>query len=125
LLERARVQRLTRSQHVLFELGKLIAHVEGAGALARRAARSAAGTCYEKAEQRFGAVSLAALSRVCARDAALRVALEGSRIAVGADGVPEAERAAFEQSLRLGPSQQAQAGLLEDMDRVANALYGR
>jgi alkylation response protein AidB-like acyl-CoA dehydrogenase len=119
------VQRLTRSQHVLFELGKLIAHVECAGALAKRAARAAAGTSYEKTEQRFDAEALAAMSRVFARDAALRVALDGIRIAVGADGVPEAERAAFAQQLQLTPIQHAQAGLLEDMDRVANALYGR
>ena len=125
LLERARVQRLTRSQHVLFELGRLIAQVEGAGALARRAALAATGTSYDKTERRFDAGALAAMSRVSAREAGLRVALEGIRIAVGADGVPEAERGAFEQSLRLGPIQHAQAGLLEDMDRVANALYGR
>jgi alkylation response protein AidB-like acyl-CoA dehydrogenase len=125
LLERARVQRLTRSQHVLFELGRLIAQVEGAGALARRAALAATGTSHDKTEQRFDAGALAAMSRVSAREAGLHVALEGIRIAVGADGVPEAERGAFEQSLRLGPIQHAQAGLLEDMDRVANALYGR
>jgi len=125
LLERARVQRLTRSQHVLFELGKLISQVEGAGALARRAARAAGGTSYDKTSDRFSAVALAAMSRVCAREAALKVALEGIRIAVGADGVPVGERASFEQSLRLGPIQDAQAGLLEDMDRVADALYER
>ena len=43
VLERARVARLTRNQHVLLRLGELIAKAEGASALARRAARSAAG----------------------------------------------------------------------------------
>jgi alkylation response protein AidB-like acyl-CoA dehydrogenase len=125
LLERARVQRLTRSQHVLFTLGRLIAQVEAAGALARRAARAAAGLSYEKAEPRFDAEALAAMSRVFAREASLRTALDGIAIAVGADGVPVAERAAFAEALRFTAVQQAQAGLLEDMDRVANALYGR
>ena len=38
LLEVARAQRLTRHQHILFRLGELIAHAEGAASLARRAA---------------------------------------------------------------------------------------
>ena len=38
LLEVSRAQRLTRHQHVLFRLGELIAHAEGAASLARRAA---------------------------------------------------------------------------------------
>jgi len=38
ILEKARIGRLTRFQHVLFRLGELIAHAESAGSLARRAA---------------------------------------------------------------------------------------
>ena len=41
LREFARVQRLTRNQHVLFRLGELIARVEASGAMAGRAARAA------------------------------------------------------------------------------------
>ena len=41
LLERCRVARLTRHQHVLFRVGELVARAEGAAALARRAARAA------------------------------------------------------------------------------------
>lgn len=125
LLERARVQRLTRSQHVLFRLGSLIAEVECAGSLAQRAARAANGRGYEKGERRWSADALAAMSRVYARGVALRVALDGITLAVGADGVPSAEREDFAQQLRLSAIQDAQAGLLEDMDRVAHALYGR
>src|SRR3990170_1541858 len=48
LLERARVQRLTRNQHILFRLGELIAQVECAGALARRAQAAVSGSLAEK-----------------------------------------------------------------------------
>ena len=40
VLERARLGRLTRSQHVLLRLGELVAKAEGAAALARRTARA-------------------------------------------------------------------------------------
>ncbi|GMV05080.1 MAG: hypothetical protein AMXMBFR53_13600 [Gemmatimonadota bacterium] len=123
LLERARVQRLTRHQHVLFRVGELIAWVEGAGALARRAAAAAAGTLPEKADRRLSPETLAAASRVYAREAAAKVASEGLRWALGADGVPPDEQAAFEQALDVVSLYGAQAGLVEDMDRVATALY--
>jgi alkylation response protein AidB-like acyl-CoA dehydrogenase len=122
-LEMARVQRLTRHQHVLFRLGELIAWVEGAGALARRAAAAGAGTLPEKAGRRFSAEGLAAVSRVFAREAAARLAAEGMRWAVGADGVSPGDRPAFEAALGLGALHDLQAGLVDDMDRVAKALY--
>jgi alkylation response protein AidB-like acyl-CoA dehydrogenase len=123
LLERARVQRLTRHQHILFRLGELIARVEGAGALARRTAAALAGTLPEKANRRLSPEGLAAASRVYARETAARLAAEGLRWAIGADGVPSGERAAFEQGLGVVGLYDAQAGLIEDMDRVAKALY--
>ena len=48
LLEVARVQRLTRHQHILFRLGELIAHAEGASSLARRAAQGGPGNVESK-----------------------------------------------------------------------------
>jgi alkylation response protein AidB-like acyl-CoA dehydrogenase len=123
LLERARVQRLTRHQHVLFRLGELVACVEGAAALARRAAAALAGTLPEKSDRRLPPEALAAVSRVYAREAAAKVATEGVRWAIGADGVPTGERAAFEAALNLPALHEAQAGLVNDMDQVAAALY--
>jgi alkylation response protein AidB-like acyl-CoA dehydrogenase len=126
VLERARAQRLTRNQHILFRLGELIAWAECAGAFARRAAAAQADHLPDKADRRFPAATLALLSRVFGREAALKVALEGARWVVGADGltdgggVPELERA-----LGLSEVLQAQAGLVTDMDRAADALYGR
>jgi alkylation response protein AidB-like acyl-CoA dehydrogenase len=123
ILERARVQRLTRHQHVLFRLGELIAWVEGSAALARRASASLAGILPEKSDRRFTPEALAAVSRVFAREAAAKVASEGMRWAVGADGVPTSERATFEAALNLPVLHEVQAGLVSDMDLVAAALY--
>ncbi|HEX9109395.1 MAG TPA: acyl-CoA dehydrogenase family protein, partial [Longimicrobiales bacterium] len=133
LLERARVQRLTRNQHVLFRVGELIAWAETAGAFARRAAAALNGELPEKADRRFAPEVLATLSRIFAREAALKVAMEGARWVVGADGltgVPSAvpapaSLAELERSLGLEAIWQAQAGIVEDMDRAANAIYGR
>ena len=124
LLEWARVDRLTRNQHVLLRFGELIAKAEGAGALARRAARAEAGTLNAKADRRFDAAALSAVSRVSARTAALAVAEQGLRWTVGADGSGR-DVAAGASAIGLAAIHAAQAGLLADMNRVADALYGR
>jgi alkylation response protein AidB-like acyl-CoA dehydrogenase len=125
VMEKARVGRLTRYQHILLRLGELIAYAESAGSLARRAALMAEGKLNEKANQRFDAAALAAVSRVFAREAALKVGAEGLRWVVGAGGVSDAEMAAFETSLGLPAIHRAQAGLIADMDYVGDVLYGR
>ncbi|MGZ4826813.1 MAG: acyl-CoA dehydrogenase family protein, partial [Terriglobales bacterium] len=73
VMEKARVARLTRYQHVLLRLGELIAYAECAGCLARRTALAEKNKLPEKASRRFDAVSLATLARIFARDAALKV----------------------------------------------------
>ncbi len=125
VMEQARLHRLTRHQHILLRLGELIAYAECAGSLCRRAARMAEGKLNEKASERFDPVALAALARIFAREAALKVAEDGLRWLAGADGVGEAEMGAFETSLGLPAIHRAQAGLIADMDFVADALYGR
>jgi alkylation response protein AidB-like acyl-CoA dehydrogenase len=125
VMEKARVGRLTRFQHILLRLGELIAYAESAGSLARRAALMEEGKLNEKAHRRFDATGLAALSRVFARDAALKVAEEGLRYVIGAGGVLDAEIPAFETSLGLPAIHRAQAGLIADMDYVADVLYSR
>ena len=124
-LERCRVARLTRHQHVLFRLGDLISRAEGAGALARRAARRVEGTLDARSDRRFEAESLCALSRACARETAHEVATQGLRWVTGSDGVGAAEAAALATALGLPAIQAAQAGLMADLDRVADALYER
>ena len=86
VMERARIARLTRFQHILLRLGEWIAYAESAAALARRAARMADGKLNEKASRRFDAATLAAISRIFAREAAMRVAREGLKWTVGAGG---------------------------------------
>jgi alkylation response protein AidB-like acyl-CoA dehydrogenase len=123
VLEACRVGRLTRNQHVLLRLGELVAHAEAAATLVRRAVAAADGSLVEKADRRFAPETLATISRVYAREAALRVAEEGVRWVSGAAdpgvAVPLAD------ALPLDRVRAAQAGLLADMDAVADALYDR
>jgi alkylation response protein AidB-like acyl-CoA dehydrogenase len=124
VLEACRVGRLTRNQHVLLRLGELIAWTECAGSLARRAAAAADGTLPAKADTRFTPAVLAASSRVFAREAALTVAENGLRWVRGA-AQPGTDLTGLDQQLRLGEVWEAQAGLIADMDFVADAVYGR
>jgi alkylation response protein AidB-like acyl-CoA dehydrogenase len=125
VMEKARVGRLTRYQHILLRLGEWIAYAESAASLARRAARLADGKLQEKANRRFDATALSALSRVFAREAALKVAEEGVRWVCGAGSMSDAEIAAFETSLQLSAVHRAQVGLMSDMDFIADVLYAR
>ncbi len=125
VMERARAGRLTRYQHVLLRLGELIAYAECAGTLSRRAALMADGKLNEKTSRRFDAKGLAAISRVFAREATLKVAGEGLRLIIGAGGVSEADITALETTLGLPAIHRAQAGLITDMDSIADVLYSR
>ncbi len=125
VFERARVGRLTRSQHVLFRLGELAAHAEGAASLCRRAAAAAAGGLPEKADRRFAPEALAAMARIAAREAALAVADGGLRWIAGSSGAAAADGDGLPAALGLPHLHEAQRGLMEDMDAVADALYER
>ncbi len=125
VLERCRAGRLTRHQHVLFRAGEWIAWAEGSAALARRAVRAARGALPGKADRRLAPEALAAVSRVFAREAAFKVADDGLRWVRGADGASDAEMAALAQAVGLSAIQAAQAGLMADMEAVADALYDR
>ena len=122
LLERCRAEKLTRNQHILLRLGALIAQAEGAAALARRAQRAAAKQLHPKADRGLRPDALAAASRVNARDAALTVATEAVRLVAGADG---GELGDLEQRLDLASIHRSQAGLLADLQVVADAIYAR
>ena len=56
-----------------------------------------------------------------ARNAALRLATEGAGLVAAAD----ADGGTLTATLGLDAVVGAQAGLLDDMDRVADAIYGR
>jgi alkylation response protein AidB-like acyl-CoA dehydrogenase len=125
LLEVARIQRLTRHQHILFRVGEWIAYAESAGALARRAARAAEGTLDPKAHGRFDAAALAVLSRIFAREAAMKVGAEGLRWITATTSGTGNDAAELEKKVNLPAIYRAQAGLIADMDLAADILYGR
>ncbi|NNE19529.1 MAG: acyl-CoA dehydrogenase, partial [Myxococcales bacterium] len=112
LLERARLDRLTRQQHVLFRLGELIAFGETAAVFADRV--------VEKPTQAIDldVPTRQALSRVFAREAALKIATEGLKWTIGA-GQTDPNLAG---SLGLTEIYESQAGLIADMDFAREKL---
>jgi alkylation response protein AidB-like acyl-CoA dehydrogenase len=120
ILERARLDRLTRNQHILFRLGEWIALAETAAALARYAAHG-----VDDAEARvcgFQDPVVKAMSRIYAREASLRIANEGLRWLVGAASPGSPGLGELENALNLDAIYGAQQGLLTDHNIVAYAL---
>ncbi len=112
ILERCRLDRLTRNQHVLFRLGQLIARAETAAIFAERVTQKPTKAIGLEVETRQ------ALARIYARDAALKVAAEGLQWSIGA-GQTDPNLA---NSINLPGIYQAQSGLIEDMDFVVKKL---
>ncbi len=112
VLERCRLDKLTRHQHVLFRLGELVALAEGAAVFAERAAKAPTTAIA------LSPATLAAMSRVFAREAAARVAFEGARWAIAAGQADPG----FVRSLDLERILAGQAGGIEDMDRIVGGL---
>lgn len=112
IMERCRLDRLTRQQHVLFRLGELVAYAETAAIFAE--------TVVEKPTEaiRLDIPIRQAMSRIHAREAALKVATDGLRWAIGA-GQSDPNLAG---SLNLPAIYAAQDGLINDMDFVAAQL---
>ena len=123
LLERCRAGRLTRHQHILLPARRADRPGRGRrGVRPARAARGRQAAAPEGVRDACAPPALAAASRVYARDAALTVATEAIRLVAGADG---GELGDLEQRLGLTAIHRAQAGLLADMQTVADALYAR
>ncbi len=112
ILERCRIDRLTRNQHVLFRLGELIAYTETAAVFAERV------QSHPTEAISLDVATRQALSRIHARDAALKVATDGLRWAIGA-GQTDPDLA---NSLNLPGIYQAQNGLIEDMNFARDRL---
>ncbi|HAQ38612.1 MAG TPA: acyl-CoA dehydrogenase, partial [Saprospirales bacterium] len=123
LLERARVRRLTRNQHIQFRIGELIAFAETAATFAKRAARAKEGKLPEKANNRFEPGELAVMSRIYARDAAGKIAQDGLKWILGADELSYSEIQQFEQKMNFTKIYQAQTGLITDMDLMKDIIY--
>ena len=125
ILERARLARLTRHQHILLRFGELIAWVEGAAGLARRAARAAEDRLSDKTDKRFKPATLSVMARIFAREAALKVASQGVQLVVGGGGLQEGGLAELETAAKLPQIRESMRGLLADMDQLADIVYER
>ncbi|HMQ33232.1 MAG TPA: acyl-CoA dehydrogenase family protein [Chloroflexaceae bacterium] len=112
ILERCRLDRLTRNQHILFRLGELIAWAETAAIFSERAAATPSAATPLSAE------TLRVMARVHAREAAMKVAADGLRWCVST-GQTDPNLAG---SLGLPAVYAAQAGQIEDMNLVAERL---
>lgn len=112
VLERCRIDRLTRNQHVLFRLGELVAWAETAAIFAERVTANPTEAIPLPIPLRQ------ILSRIYAREAALKVATDGLHWAIGA-GQTDPNLA---NSLNLPTIYQAQAGTVADMDGAAVEL---
>ncbi len=112
LLERCRLDRLTRNQHVLFRLGELIAWAETAAIFAERVVdKPTDGIALDVPTRQ-------ALSRIYGRQAAFKVATDGLQWAIGA-GQTDPNLAA---SLNLPAIYATQSGMIADMDFAAEQL---
>ena len=125
ILERARLARLTRHQHILLRFGELIAWVEGAAGLARRAARAAEDRLSDKTDRRFKPATLSVMARIFAREASLKVASQGVQLVVGGGGLQEGGLAELETAAKLPQIRESMRGLLADMDQLADIVYER
>jgi alkylation response protein AidB-like acyl-CoA dehydrogenase len=112
VLERCRIDRLTRNQHVLFRLGELIAYAETAAVFAERVTHKPTKAIALDVPTRQ------ALARIHARHTALKVACDGLRWAIGS-GQTDPDLAG---SLNLPAIYQAQAGLIDDMNFATGKL---
>lgn len=124
VLEACRMARLTREQHILFRLGELMAWAETACVFSQRAAAMIEGTPYPKTPSRFNGETTAAQARAFAREAAQKVLTDGTRWVAGA--VPAGSPAVgYLANLPTAAVQAAQAGWLDDMNFIADVIYGR
>ena len=112
ILERCRLDRLTRNQHILFRLGELIAYAETSAVFAERV------QSHPTQAIALDVPTRQALARIHAREAALKVATDGLRWTVGA-GQSDPNLA---DSLNLPAIYAAQAGLVEDMNYARDRL---
>jgi alkylation response protein AidB-like acyl-CoA dehydrogenase len=121
VLDACQKGRLTRNQHILFRLGELISWAETAGAAARRAAATATGSAHLKSDSSYDADALATISRIFAREAALKVGEDGLRWVAGAADPGQA--ATLAATLPLDGVRAAQSGLLADLDSFTDVIY--
>ncbi|RME26832.1 MAG: acyl-CoA dehydrogenase [Deltaproteobacteria bacterium] len=117
IMEVCRQKRLTRNQHVLFTLGLLCARVEVAEQFCRKAASG------DPATARFAPKAIDACARLWARRVAQEVTNEGLALLAGSGALSGQGLSSFLGLIDLEGVHQGLAGYLDDMDRVAKAIY--
>lgn len=113
IMEECRVNKLTRHQHVTFKLGDLIAAAE----TAEQFCIAAAGKTYSETI-RFDRNTRQAMARILARETALKIAVEGLALVLGACDY----NGNLASSIRLDEIQAEQKNALSDMDEVFASL---
>jgi alkylation response protein AidB-like acyl-CoA dehydrogenase len=112
ILERCRLDRLTRNQHIFFRLGELITYAETAAVFSERV------LSHPTEAIALDTPTRQALARIHAREAALKVAADGLRWTNGA-GQSDPNLA---DSINLPAIYLAQTGLVKDMDYARERL---
>jgi len=120
-IDLAHTNRLTRQQAVMFNLADMMTHVEVGVAMARKTAALARDPKAKKAVSERSQV----MSRIFARDVARIVGTNAMNIALGSGALDEAAVAGFKEKLPLDALLYNQAGLLADMDKAADIIFGR
>ncbi|MDD4005353.1 MAG: acyl-CoA dehydrogenase family protein [Elusimicrobiaceae bacterium] len=114
ILEQCREQKLTRQQYTTFKLGELIAKAEVAMVFSESAADKNYGEGVKVDRD-----TLRAMARVCARETAFEIALEGMKLVLGG-GTGSA--ATLAQAVNLTVIEDLQRGIIADKDLIAAKL---
>jgi alkylation response protein AidB-like acyl-CoA dehydrogenase len=114
IYEQCRVQKLTRNQHVLMRLGEYTCLAETSASFCRGSAKEQ----YSKGVK-FDRDCWQAMSRIYARNSALRIAEEGIKLVLGYGSGSASD---LSRDVRLSEIMDKQAGMVTDMDLVAEKL---
>jgi alkylation response protein AidB-like acyl-CoA dehydrogenase len=112
VIDFAHENRLTRHQQVMFALADMMAHVEVADSMARLAAKEAD-------------ITTLATARVFANTCARLVAEKSRTIVLGTGSIGTGAADEFLVSLDLPALECSYRGLIDDMDRIADRIFGR
>ncbi|MBW2676800.1 MAG: acyl-CoA dehydrogenase family protein [Deltaproteobacteria bacterium] len=116
LIDAAHENRLTRSQHIMFQLADLMAHVEIGASFVRKANTLAEGRDAEK---------IRAMSRIFAAEVARLTASSIPLILQGTGLLDGLKMDNFFKSVAYDELVRGQLGVINDMDTVADILFER
>ncbi len=111
VMEECRLNKLTRHQYITFKLGNFISMAETSAVFAKRASAA-----YSESVK-FDTETWQAMSRIYARASALKIAVEGVSLVLGA-----AAESSLPSKINLAEIQSVQSGIMKDMDTVARKL---